>query len=533
MPVNEPTAVIQQAAAPTPQPVESTSEHLEPGIQEGMSLPQALAWAGVAIACFHLAYGVRALCFLIVGYMLALAQLTRARTLRMAGWVGFGVGFLTAAPQLTCFWTLFGPGAIGLWSVLGFWIGLFVVLGRFVVNRLGMTRGWVLLPFVWTGVEYFRSELYLLKFSWLNVGYCLSGTFVQPVLHYVGVYGAGFLAMGVALASARVAQTCSLLYRRLAVFQAHNPEGAPVRERSKRGSKALWIGGASLTLAGFVIACVVSWHDAKPKLAPGVQVAGVQLEFPTEAEVIAALDQVIAQHPETELLMLSEYTFMDGSVPQNVRNWCREHHKYLLAGGKHLAKAPDFYDTAFVVGTNGDIIFEQGKSVPVQFMKDGLPATSQRLWQSPWGKIGICICYDLSYTRVTDRLVQLGAQALLIPTMDVVDWGLHEHELHARVAPVRAIEYGIPVFRVASSGISQFVNAAGRTIASAGFPGDHEQIFGTLSLAPASTANVPWDRWLAWLCVAVSAGLMGWMMMPVRVKKERCSPGGIGNLEGN
>ena len=46
--------------------------------------------------------------------------------------------------------------------------------------------------------------------------------------------------------------------------------------------------------------------------------------------------------------------------------------------------------------------------------------------------------------------------------MDVADWGRHQHELHARVAPVRAAEYGIPIFRLASSGISQGVNRPGR-----------------------------------------------------------------------
>src|SRR5205085_578061 len=116
-------------------------------------------------------------------------------------------------------------------------------------------------------------------------------------------------------------------------------------------------------------------------------------------------------------------------------------------------------------------VFRQGKSVPVQFFKDGLPAKSQRVWESPWGRIGICICYDLSYTRVTDGLIRLGAQAIIVPTMDVVAWGRHQHELHARVAPIRAAEYGVPIFRVGSSGISQLIDASGRTMATAGFPG--------------------------------------------------------------
>jgi hypothetical protein len=54
------------------------------------------------------------------------------------------------------------------------------------------------------------------------------------------------------------------------------------------------------------------------------------------------------------------------------------------AAGDHAA----FHNTAFVVGPDGDVIFEQAKSVPIQFFNDGRPATSQRLWDSPWGRIG-------------------------------------------------------------------------------------------------------------------------------------------------
>ena len=159
--------------------------------------------------------------------------------------------------------------------------------------------------------------------------------------------------------------------------------------------------------------------------------------------------------------MLSEYTF-DGPVPAAVKEWCRKNGRYLVVGGKDPAAGGDFYNTAFVVGPDGDIVFRQVKAVPIQFFKDGLPAPEQKLWDSPWGKIGICVCYDLSYTRVTDRLVKLGAEALIVPTMDVVDWGQAQHELHARIAPVRAAEYGLPIFRLASSGISQLVDRAGR-----------------------------------------------------------------------
>ncbi len=168
-------------------------------------------------------------------------------------------------------------------------------------------------------------------------------------------------------------------------------------------------------------------------------------------------------------------------MPDRIKAWCRKSSSATWSiSAKDPAPNSDYYDTAFVVGPTGEIIFKQGKKVPIQFFKDGLPAPSQQLWDSPWGRIGICICYDLSYTRVTDELVRLGAQAIIVPTMDVETWGRHQHELHTRVALVRAAEYGIPIFRVASSGISQLVDASGQTVASAPMPGDGAMLAGEL-----------------------------------------------------
>jgi apolipoprotein N-acyltransferase len=149
--------------------------------------------------------------------------------------------------------------------------------------------------------------------------------------------------------------------------------------------------------------------------------------------------------------------------------------------------------------------------VPIQFFKDGLPAPQQKLWDSPWGQIGLCICYDLSYTRVADRLVQQGAQALIVPTMDVADWGNAQHELHARVTPVRASEYGLPIFRLASSGVSQWADRNGRIRASAPALGDGATLAGTLEMR--GPGRLPPDRWLAPFAVGVTVVLVATFLL--------------------
>src|SRR5262249_41656473 len=83
---------------------------------------------------------------------------------------------------------------IVLWLVVAFWIGLFVLLANLAFVRLGDGLAALLIPLLWTGLEYFRSELYYLKFSWVNVGYAFAGSALQPLMKWVGMYGVGFLA---------------------------------------------------------------------------------------------------------------------------------------------------------------------------------------------------------------------------------------------------------------------------------------------------------------------------------------------------
>ena len=436
-----------------------------------------LLWVLVAAAAFHAAYASAATSVLIVLYLFALLQLARAETWRRAFYPGLVVGLLIAAVRLAFFWKLFSAAAMVLWLVYAFWIGLFVALARLCLRRLGPAWGWVAIPFVWTGLEYFRSELYYLRFSWLNVGYAFANEPWHTPIHPLGVYGVGFALMAILCGSA-------LTWRKSAVF------------------------GSAVGVLSFAVFFGWGMHSGLlkgPKPTASVAIAGIQMEFPTEATVLLRLNDLIRQHPETELVVLSEYTFHE-PVPEEVKAWCRTNHRYLIVGGQEPTQGTNYFNTAFVIGPTGEIIFRQVKCVPIQFFQDGSPATEQRLWDSPWGKIGLCICYDLSYTRVTDELIRQGAQAIICPTMDVETWGQSQHELHARIAPVRAAEYGVPVFRLASSGISQNIASSGHVFDTAPFPGDTAVLTGRLALS--APGRLPLDRWLAPLSVAVTVFLI-------------------------
>ncbi|HWI59588.1 MAG TPA: hypothetical protein VNZ22_20335, partial [Bacillota bacterium] len=331
-----------------------------PPLRGGGSWVRLLIWTLVAAGAFHAAYLTAHASFLIVFYLLGLVQLAQAETWRRALYSGFAVGVLIAVPQLEFFWRIFSVGAIALWVVYSVWIALFVVMARLCLRRLPGPWNWVLLPVLWCGLEYFRSELYYLRFSWLSPGFAFAGLPGQVPLNYAGTYGLGFLLMGL---------VC------LAAFRWHK---SPIQTLA-----GLALGMGALLLWGY---SPIGSQTAAPAAKP-LHMAGVQMEFPTEAEVLTRLNDLVRKHPETELIVLSEYTFND-PVPDRIRRWCRDHQRYLIVGAKDPTPDGNFYNTAFVLSPAGEIVFRQVKSVPIQFFKDGIPALEQKLWDAPWGKLG-------------------------------------------------------------------------------------------------------------------------------------------------
>jgi len=452
----------------------------------GVAVPAAI----VSLGCFHLSWCEPALAWLMPGYVLGLAWLTALPTARTAFYIALSIGFAAYAPHLGFFWTIFGSPAAILWGLLAIWPALFVLSLRGLSRRYGVAAGALALPILWTGLEYFRSEVWPLRFSWLSLGYAFSESSQVFQVTHLGLYGVGFLVA--ALAAPAWALPGRKRWTALAggflvmavLLQSRGAEEQPGRDVA----------------------------EAEPGKTPVLRVAGLQLEYPWEPELLDHLSELAQRHPAASLVVLSEYT-LDGPPSDALLDWCRTHQRYLVVGGKDPLPEGGFFNTAFVISPDGAIVFRQAKSVPIQFFQDGRPASTQEVWHSPWGRLGLAVCYDLSYRRVMDRLVQRGAQCLIIPTVDDSSWGRAQHELHARVARVRAAEYRLPVIRIASSGISQFMDRDGRERACAPFPGQGKTLEAALAIPQAG--KLPLDRHAApWLCLAAGALLLGSLRSP-------------------
>jgi apolipoprotein N-acyltransferase len=229
-----------------------------------------------------------------------------------------------AIAQLHFFFTLFSWSAIALWLVLAFWIGLFAAMARLSLKSFG-PWGLLCLPFLWMGMEYFRSELYYLRFSWLTPGFAFASPPCTPVLHTFGVFGLGFLLMSA------VCLACAW--------------------------RLPWLRGGSIAFLMLLLTLLPRLDAGRPasrepsNATGGLVIAGMQMEFPAENLVPGSLRELLQHVPEADLIVLSEYTF-DGPVPEATLRWCENNRRYLVVGGKEPVGTSNFFNTAFVVGPN-------------------------------------------------------------------------------------------------------------------------------------------------------------------------------------
>ena len=454
-----------------------------------LTFKKALIYCIISAGAWHLASLGGLYLFFLPLFFYALLRQSEVKQVNHAFYLGLLNGLLIYSIHLRFFKNIFPDSAFVLWTIISFWIGLFLLGAHLLKKYLPANLAAGAIPLLFFSLEFVRSELYILKFSWGSIGFHTYQNPASMAIQWSGLYGFGFIIF-------LIVSTCALLKTKAQII--------------------------SLSSLGILLALLTLLPNApQEENNQNPLISGIQLEFPTSEEVIAGLDKTLHQYPQTDIFLLSEYTFKE--IPAEIFKWCKSNKKYLVAGAKFkTADKKNFYNTATVINPLGEIEFKQVKCTPIQFFADGLAATQQQLWHSPWGKMGLCICYDLSYAQVTDELIRQGAQALLIPTMDVEHWGENQHLLHSRVAPVKATEYGIAIFKVCSSGISQFVDAKGNILSSAPFPGQGEMLSARLPLT--DNAQRPADRFFIYLALPLSCLLLIFAMYKAFLEKRKLRP---------
>jgi apolipoprotein N-acyltransferase len=400
-----------------------------------------------------------------------LALLRGAATARQRFWYMFLVGYLGSVLVVHWLTALFSTLAVFLWAVpatyFGIWgviAGMFGLPGKRCVEEGPSSANsptWLRLswPAVsWVGMEYFRCELAPLAFSFGGLGYSqptMGGFFLASG---IGVYGISFLMV---LLASLVLEAWSLTATR------------PIR-----------VGAVTM----FAAVSVVSFVDPVANASRGEQPVGrALLQQLTQDNDIGARDSLEPRggSGRLDLIVWPELTYTnDPRLPES--KWFLDMMQAeasqtswgAIFGAVDHSPAENgppgsYYNSAFLLGPDGQIQDRAAKNQPVQLMSDGMPAPDVVVMEMPGTqpgqdavRAGVGVCYDGCFQRFSRRMVSRGADFLVFPTMNLESWGKVQHRQHQRMFQMRAAETGRTVLVAAVSGPT-FAAAPGGAVGSA------------------------------------------------------------------
>jgi apolipoprotein N-acyltransferase len=403
-----------------------------------------------------------------------------------------------------------------------------------VINRLSLrsiTLACFGAPFLWVSLEMFRTYLPEISFPWNLLGYpASSNAALLQLTTITGIYGLSFL---VAAFNALLAWS-----------------DADTRYSAKRRLTILF------SAAALLLVVMIAGSRLVPTAVANHTARGVQLNFPEAQDYpndwfaqhssdLAEIQRLsLAPSPHhPDLLIWPEapapFSFQDSQFAYLASSLAtRFQHPFIVgvvewkpetvsAGGKtHEIMAP--YNSALMFDAQGHRDFSYDKIHLVPFGEyEPFPlihrvvsnvssevggfrkGTKYSVGQLTNGySFGVFICYEAIYPGEIRRFAANGAQLFVNISND--GWFGHSAaaEQHLRMARVRAVENRRWIVRTTNSGITVSIDPYGR-------------IFRPMAPDVRAAADLPYDfrtdktlytrfgDWFAWLCVLVSAILLG------------------------
>lgn len=354
-----------------------------------------------------------------------LLWLLQGATVREGLYIGLACGMAFFALALRWLATMFGPAAITLWALSALFpmlaCGLFVWLQK----RWPRVPGGVLFGLAWTATEYFRSERMVPQFSWMGLGYSVASApwLVWPA-SLIGSYGLTFLI-------------CLCGY---ALFAAAKAMGTEPRTK-----EIPWRVGAACGLyAAFVLLSFVPRSVPQPQNRLAVRL--VQGRSEEDDDLFRLSRTQNGFRPDITLWPEDSYINDPHQTPhlwEKLSALPPEIHGYFLFGARDQRDPKDdavFQKAAYLLDPSGSLIGKHFKNHIVPFFKEGIAGTEAHALATPLGKLGVGICFDMDYPDVARREVAEGAEVLLVPSDNPLEWGPLQHIQHKQLFQMRAVE---------------------------------------------------------------------------------------------
>jgi apolipoprotein N-acyltransferase len=459
-----------------------------------------------------------------------LLALERTRRPFLVGWLTGWVAFTGVVWWVYYAMAHFGgipppvaaPLTLLMTAIMAVFWGLFAWARARLRRALPGLPDLVAVPVLWTASEYLRSRLPDLEFPWALLGQSLYRQLpLIQVADLGGVWAASFLA---ALVAAAVAAA------------ARDPRG--------RGWDAGWrpLAVAALALA---LSGAYGWFRlGQGAEGPSMRVAVVQGSVPQDVKWDPAFrEQTFRTHERltreaaaagADLVVWSESAtaFVYQREPEyqaRMAALVRERSTPLLFGSpayEARGGARSLRNRAYLLGADGQVAGWQdkqqlvpfGEFVPfkrllffarplVQAVGAFEPGERAKVLAVPAGRFGTLICYEVIFPDLVRQFARAGAGLLVNITNDA--WYERSAASAQQFANLvfRAVENRRPIARAANTGISGFVDAEGRILATSALF-ERGEYRATLALSGRATLYTAWGDWLPKACVLLALGLL-------------------------
>ena len=102
---------------------------------------------------------------------------------------------------------------------------------------------------------------------------------------------------------------------------------------------------------------------------------------------------------------------------QGIKKLCKENEIYCIAGSILEKNGKDYFNTSYLIGRNGELIGKYDKIALAHYGESEYIKAGDKLpvFDTEFGKIGILICRDFLYPKLSNKLAEKGAKIIFCP----------------------------------------------------------------------------------------------------------------------
>lgn len=440
----------------------------------------------------------------------------------------FSIGVHTWYPEIF-------PSVLGyvlIFAVGTFYAGIFH-LGIWLTRRLPLALAILALPVAWSGIEFVKFIAPVVENWWFVMIAASQWRFLAAlqILTITGFPGLGFLVMLVNLALA--ALVIRLLNRDRSP-ETIPPVSASLTALTGAAAVVLWGAGMPKSPAEtFKIAVLTDMTNQDPEVLATGEFAGFIVNDPAVSQAIFDVDagltrQVAAQNPAFIVWPENEISDIDDPViiPQ-VRSLAVETRAYIATDTVWNASTGK-HDTALLISPQGTELARRAKinltdgEARLGFVPGprDYPVTS-----TPYGKVGIAVCWDVHRLWIMRDLARAGAEIVLLPMDNDFNATPRFPPFHAANAVFRAVENRMTFGLGTINGVSMVIDPFGRITAEAAI-NKRSVVLGETFSVSQKTFYTRYGDVFGWLMVVMLA-----LMVVSAMIRGRDTPKGTGQDE--